>query len=36
MTYISGVVILPNIRYFVGFLNKVFCSYESVGLNVQA
>ena len=23
-------------RYTVGYLNKVLCSYESVGLNVQA
>ena len=31
-----GIVILLNIRYTVGYLNKVLCSYESVGLNVQA
>ena len=31
-----GIVILPNICYTVGYLNKVLCSYESVGLNVQA
>ena len=31
-----GVVILPNIRYTVGYLNKVFCSYESLRLNVHA
>ena len=30
------VVILLNIRYRVGYLNNVFCSNESVGLNVHA
>ena len=29
-------MILPNIRYIVGYLNKVLCSYESLRLNVQA
>ena len=27
---------LPNIRYIVGYLNKVLCSYELLRLNVQA
>ena len=29
-------MILSNIRYIVGYLNKVLCSYESLRLNVQA
>ena len=29
-------MILPNIRYIVGYLNKVLCSYESLRLDVQA
>ena len=31
-----GIVILPNFRYTVGYLNKVFCSHESLGLDEQA
>ena len=30
------VVILTNIRYIVGYINKVLCSYESLRHNVQA
>ena len=33
---LHDLVILPYIHYTVGYLNKVLCSYESVGLNVQA
>ena len=29
-------MILPYILYTVGYLNEVLCSYESVGVNVQA
>ena len=29
-------MILPKIRYIVGYLNKVLCSYESLRLVVQA
>ena len=36
MTNIHGIVILPNFRYTVGYLNMVLCFYESVGLNVEA
>ena len=30
-----GIVILPYIRFTLGYLNKMLCSYESVGLYVQ-
>ena len=29
-------MIVPNIRYIVGYINNVICSYESLRLNVQA
>ena len=29
-------MILPNVRYVVGYVNNVLCSYESYRLNVEA